>query len=131
MALKAGVKRRAGGLGLVLAGHRAGPAGVGRDLGAQATLLLVLDTCEYLLGACATLAGAMLRGAAGVTVLATSRQPLDAVDPIQDRCPHQQPPYLRGLAVEHFGDKGRVLGAPRSCCGCASRGVKGCRPSGP
>jgi hypothetical protein len=65
LALKAGVKRRAGGLGLVLAGHRAGPAGVGRDLGAQATLLLVLDTCEYLLGACATLAGAMQRGAAG------------------------------------------------------------------
>ena len=40
-------------------------------------LLLILDTCEHLLDACATLADAVLRDAPGVTVLATSRQPLD------------------------------------------------------
>jgi predicted ATPase len=40
-------------------------------------LLLVLDTCEHLLDACAALAHAVLREAPGVTVLATSRQPLD------------------------------------------------------
>jgi predicted ATPase/DNA-binding CsgD family transcriptional regulator len=40
-------------------------------------LLLILDTCEHLLDACAMLADAVLRAAPGVTVLATSRQPLD------------------------------------------------------
>jgi non-specific serine/threonine protein kinase len=41
-------------------------------------LLLVLDTCEHLVDACAAFADTVLRGAAGVTLLATSRQPLDA-----------------------------------------------------
>ncbi len=40
-------------------------------------LLLILDTCEHLLDACADLIQAVLRDAPGVTVLATSRQPLD------------------------------------------------------
>ncbi len=40
-------------------------------------LLLILDTCEHLLDACADLAQAVLHEAPGVTVLATSRQPLD------------------------------------------------------
>jgi predicted ATPase len=40
-------------------------------------LLLILDTCEHLLDACASLAQSVLREAPGVTVLATSRQPLD------------------------------------------------------
>jgi len=40
-------------------------------------LLLILDTCEHLLDACAALADAVMRDAPGVTVLATSRQPLD------------------------------------------------------
>jgi len=40
-------------------------------------LLLILDTCEHLLDACADLAEAVLRDAPDVTVLATSRQPLD------------------------------------------------------
>ena len=40
-------------------------------------LLLILDTCEHLLDACAALAQAVMRHAPGVTVLATSRQPLD------------------------------------------------------
>jgi non-specific serine/threonine protein kinase len=42
-------------------------------------LLLVLDTCEHLLDACAGVTEALLREAPGVTVLATSRQPLDVV----------------------------------------------------
>ena len=41
-------------------------------------LLLVLDTCEHLVDACATLADSILPAAPGVTILATSRQPLDA-----------------------------------------------------
>ena len=39
-------------------------------------LLLILDTCEHLVDACARLAAAALREAPGVTILATSRQPL-------------------------------------------------------
>jgi len=40
-------------------------------------LLLILDTCEHLLDACAALTQAVLLNAPGVTVLVTSRQPLD------------------------------------------------------
>ncbi|NGO80157.1 LuxR family transcriptional regulator [Streptomyces sp. YC504] len=39
--------------------------------------LLVLDTCEHLVDACAELSQALLRHAGGVTVLATSRQSLN------------------------------------------------------
>jgi predicted ATPase len=39
--------------------------------------LLILDTCEHLVDACAMLADVLLRATSGVTVLATSRQPLD------------------------------------------------------
>jgi hypothetical protein len=42
-------------------------------------LLLMLDGCEQLVDACAALVTMLLRETAGVTVLATSRQPLDAV----------------------------------------------------
>jgi predicted ATPase len=41
-------------------------------------LLLILDTCEHIVDACAALADTVLRAAPGVTILATSRQPLDA-----------------------------------------------------
>ncbi|TGB16007.1 LuxR C-terminal-related transcriptional regulator [Streptomyces sp. MZ04] len=40
-------------------------------------LLIVLDTCEHLLDACAMLCDLLLRETADVCVLATSRQPLD------------------------------------------------------
>ena len=40
-------------------------------------LLLVLDTCEHLLDACAEVCELLLQGAPEVSVLATSRQPLD------------------------------------------------------
>ena len=39
-------------------------------------LLLMLDNCEHLLGACARLADAMLRSAAELTIMATSRESL-------------------------------------------------------
>lgn len=39
-------------------------------------LLLVLDSCEHLVDACRTLVGDLLTAAPGLTVLATSRQPL-------------------------------------------------------
>lgn len=43
----------------------------------QGETLLVLDTCEHLIDACADLAEAILRETARVTLLTTSRQPLD------------------------------------------------------
>lgn len=46
---------------------------------ADRRLLLVLDTCEHLVEACADLVERLLRGAPRLTVLATSRQSLGAV----------------------------------------------------
>ncbi|MFJ7194129.1 MULTISPECIES: ATP-binding protein [unclassified Streptomyces] len=43
-------------------------------------LLIVLDTCEHMVDACAVLCDVLLREAAEVCVLATSRQPLDLAD---------------------------------------------------
>jgi predicted ATPase len=71
-------------------------------------LLLILDTCEHLLDACAELIQAILPDAPGVTVLATSRQPLDtlgeqnfAVQPLP--VPDSDTAELdRGDAVELF-----------------------------
>jgi non-specific serine/threonine protein kinase len=40
-------------------------------------VLIILDTCEHLLDACAMLADVLLRGTTKITVVATSRQPLD------------------------------------------------------
>jgi non-specific serine/threonine protein kinase len=40
-------------------------------------MLLIFDTCEHLIDACAVLTEAILRAAPRVTLLATSRQPLD------------------------------------------------------
>ena len=40
------------------------------------TLLIVLDNCEHLVGACAALADALLRTCPDLRILATSRQPL-------------------------------------------------------
>jgi predicted ATPase len=42
----------------------------------SAELLLVLDNCEHLLGACSALAEALLGSSPGLRVLATSREPL-------------------------------------------------------
>ena len=42
-------------------------------------MLLILDTCEHLLDACALLAETVLAETSGVTILATSRQALDIV----------------------------------------------------
>ena len=41
-------------------------------------LLLILDSCEHLIGAGAALADLVLRYAPPVTMLATSRQPMNA-----------------------------------------------------
>ncbi|MER7395694.1 LuxR C-terminal-related transcriptional regulator [Streptomyces sp. NPDC000151] len=68
-------------------------------------LLLIMDTCEHLVDACAMLADIVLGAAPGVTVLATSRQPLDVpgehVFPV--------PPLPLGTAVELFAQRAAAV----------------------
>jgi non-specific serine/threonine protein kinase len=49
------------------------------DYLADRHLLLILDTCEHLVDACATLAEVLLRAAPRLRILATSREPLDVM----------------------------------------------------
>jgi predicted ATPase len=53
-----------------------GPADALADFLASRSLLVVLDNCEHVLGACAALAERLLRAAPRLTILATSREPL-------------------------------------------------------
>ncbi|MEU6124811.1 LuxR C-terminal-related transcriptional regulator [Streptomyces sp. NPDC047123] len=64
-------------------------------------LLIVLDTCEHLVDACAMLSDILLREAADVCVLATSRQPLDV--PGEHCCPVA--PLTDADAVELFAQR--------------------------
>jgi predicted ATPase len=68
----------AAGLGLPAEDARPQPAAV-LDYLRDRTLLLILDTCEHLIDACAVLAAEVLREAPAVTMLATSRQPPDVL----------------------------------------------------
>jgi predicted ATPase/DNA-binding CsgD family transcriptional regulator len=71
----------------------------------ERNVLLVLDTCEHVIGGCVPLVGALLREAPGVTVLAASRQPLDMpgehVFPLPP-LPVPEPGEAGGDAVELF-----------------------------
>ncbi|WP_030253489.1 ATP-binding protein [Streptomyces violens] len=68
-------------------------------------LLLILDTCEHLVDACAMLADIVLGEAPGVTVLATSRQPLDV--PGEHVLP--VPPLPLDTAVELFAQRAAAV----------------------
>ncbi len=80
----------------------------------SANLLLVLDNCEHLLDACARLAGALLRAAPGLHVLATSREllgvPGEVACPVRplDLPPEAADAYEAGQApaVRLFLDRG-------------------------
>ena len=63
----------------------------------ERVLLLILDTCEHLIGACAVLAAEVMRAAPEVTLLATSRQPLEV--------PGESVFQLRPLLVPEVGDE--------------------------
>ncbi len=64
-------------LGLELASGTASPLSVANALRSK-QLMLVLDNCEHVIAAAAALAEAVLRAAAAVRILATSREPLRA-----------------------------------------------------
>jgi len=68
-------------------------------------VLVVLDTCEHLVDACAMLADVLLREASGVTVLATSRQPLD----VPGEHTLQVPPLPVQDAVALFGRRAAAV----------------------
>jgi predicted ATPase/DNA-binding CsgD family transcriptional regulator len=69
-------------------------------------LLLVLDNCEHLVGACAVLVDELLRAAPGLHVLATSREPLSVagehtflVPPLS--VPHEDAATVAGDPAQH------------------------------
>ncbi|HET6320209.1 MAG TPA: helix-turn-helix domain-containing protein, partial [Chloroflexota bacterium] len=73
-------------------------------------LLLVLDNCDYLLEACAALTAALLRACSGLSVLATSRQPLGVVGEVVFRVPSlavppPPPPSARDGAPSRPSDR--------------------------
>jgi non-specific serine/threonine protein kinase len=82
-------------------------------------VLLVLDTCEHLIDDCAAFAGAVLGEAPRMTVLATSRQPLDVIGehtfslpplPVPDSA-GSMPPGRDGDAVELFAQRAAAAAA--------------------
>ncbi|HEY3879904.1 MAG TPA: LuxR C-terminal-related transcriptional regulator [Trebonia sp.] len=94
----------AGALGLPERGAGARPDAVLAHL-ADLQLLLVLDTCEHLVEACAMLAEAVIAQAPRVTLLATSREPLDVSGESACPVPPLPVPDLGGL-TDQPGDCG-------------------------
>ncbi len=67
-------------------------------------MLVVLDNCEHLLDACAELVVALLGGAPGLTVLATSREPIGVGGEAMWRVPSLS---VADEAIELFADRAR------------------------
>ena len=94
----------------------------------SAELLLVLDNCEHLLGACAALAAALLGSAPGLRVLATSREPLgvpgEAVFPVPPLAvpPEEADPVALAGAPCGPVVPGAQRAGPAGCRGGAGRG---------
>jgi non-specific serine/threonine protein kinase len=90
-------------LGLTLSGERA------REVVAESLrgkhLLLVLDNCEHLVGACADLAEGLLRACPLLAILATSREPLNCAGEDVWRVPAM----AAGEAVRLFAERARSV----------------------
>ena len=71
---------------------------------ADRQLLVVLDNCEHLLDASAALVDALLGAGAGLTLLATSREPIGVAGEVSWRVPSLS---LTDEAIELFGDRAR------------------------
>jgi hypothetical protein len=69
-------------------------------------MLVVLDNCEHLLDACADLVVALLGAAPGLTVLATSREPVGVTGEATWRVSSLS---LRDAAIELFADRARLV----------------------
>lgn len=83
---------------------------------ARRNLLLVLDNCEHLVGACAELCEALLARAPGVRIIATSREPLSClgeqvfeVPPLALPGEHVQHPVRETAAIALFTERSRAL----------------------
>jgi predicted ATPase/class 3 adenylate cyclase/DNA-binding CsgD family transcriptional regulator len=68
-------------------------------------MLVVLDNCEHLLDACAELVVALLSGASGLTLLATSREPVGVPGEATWRVPSLS---VADEAIELFTDRARL-----------------------
>ena len=68
-------------------------------------MLVVLDNCEHLLGACATLTVALLGTCPGVTIMATSREPIAVPGETTWLVPSLS---LLDEAIELFADRARL-----------------------
>jgi predicted ATPase/DNA-binding SARP family transcriptional activator len=73
-------------LGMQLGSHPDADAALAELIG-ERRLMLVLDNCEHLIGACARLAEQLLRACPELTVLATSREPLRIAGEVALRVP--------------------------------------------
>jgi predicted ATPase/DNA-binding CsgD family transcriptional regulator len=119
-------------LGLPEPGRGSGPEPVLAHL-ADRQLLLILDTCEHLVDACAMLAEAVIARAPRVTMLATSREPLDISGENACPVPPLPVPEPAELAAEPSGQAGdartgdlllskaRIGGDPRGGQGSAEQ----------
>src|SRR5438270_10141513 len=94
-------------LGLDLTGGAVSPERVANALAAK-QLLLVLDNCEHLVGAAASMAEAVLRANPAACVLATSREPLRAEGECLYRVPSLAAPTEGGRDVEDLLQYGAV-----------------------
>jgi len=81
-------------VGLALTGARPTTAAVVEQL-ADRSMVVLLDNCEHLLGACAEFAMALVGRCEGVTVLATGREPLRLPGEVVWRVPSLELPDLR------------------------------------
>jgi predicted ATPase len=68
-------------------------------------MLVVLDNCEHLLDACATMLGGLLGGAPRLTVLATSREPVSVTGEATWQVPSLS---LADEAIELFAERARL-----------------------
>lgn len=72
-----------------------------RDYARARRVLLVLDNCEHLIAACAELAVSLLQVAPQLTILATSREPLNVAGEVTWQLPTMNCEEATRLFVEH------------------------------
>jgi len=99
------VEEAAAALGMQLRSGR-DPFDALQDQISSRSMLLVLDNCEHLIGACATLADRLLRGCPNLRVLATSRERLRIDGEVAWRVPPlslpEPVPGVRAASLEPF-----------------------------